>query len=298
MKKRVLPLLLALALFLPGCTPAAQPAQIVATTKPVYDFTLALCSGTALEVGLLISDSVSCLHDYSLSVSQVRSAEAAEVMVISGAGLEDFMDDFLQKSAVVIDSSAGISLLESTVEHDHDHGDGHDHGHDDDHESDAHIWLSPKNAKQMAQNICNGLCTAYPAHRDVFLANLNTLLAQLDTLQAYGESTLKDLSCRDLITFHDGFAYLAQAFDLSIVAAVEEESGSEASAKELIELIREVQCHHLPAIFTETNGSVSAARIISAETGASVFTLDMSMSSGDYFENMYHNINTLKEALG
>lgn len=296
MKKRVFSLLLVLALLLPGCTATAPTAQIVATTKPVYDFASALCSGTDLEVGLLISDSVSCLHDYSLSVSQVRSAEAAQVMVISGAGLEEFMEDILDKAPLTIDSSQGISLLESTVEHDHDHE--HSHAHDHDHEADAHIWLSPSNAQIMAKNICNGLCGAYPSHAATFEKNLTALLEKLEALRSYGETTLQDLSCRELITFHDGFAYLADAFGLEIIAAVEEESGSEASAKDLINLIEEVVHHNLPAIFTEVNGSVSAAGIIAAETGAGVFTLNMSMSDGDYFENMYHNIDTLKEALG
>ncbi len=302
MKKKLLPLLLVLALLLPGCASTTPTADIVATTKPVYDFTSALCRSTGLEVGLLISDSVSCLHDYSLSVSQVRSAEAAQVMVISGAGLEEFMEDILHGCPVTIDSARGISLLESTVEHNHDHSQGenhdHDHDHDHDHEHDAHIWLSPANAKIMAQNICQGLSGAYPAHAAAFEANLTALLQQLDALQAYGEAALDDLSCRELITFHDGFGYLADAFGLEIIAAVEEESGSEASAKDLIGMIQEVEHHGLPAIFTETNGSVSAAGIIAAETGAKVFTLDMSMSDGDYFQNMYHNIDTLKEALG
>lgn len=282
MKKRVLPLLLVLALLLPGCAATTPTAQIVATTKPVYDFTTALCSGTELEVGLLISDSVSCLHDYSLSVSQVHLAEAAQVMVISGAGLEEFMEDILGKSPLTIDSSQGVSLLESTVEHEHD----------------AHIWLSPVNAQIMVKNIYDGLCSAYPSHAATFEKNLTALLEKLETLRSYGEATLQDLSCRELITFHDGFAYLADAFGLEIIAAVEEESGSEASAKDLINLIEEVAHHNLPAIFTEVNGSVSAAGIIAAETGAKVFTLNMSMSDGDYFENMYHNIDTLKEALG
>lgn len=289
-------MLFVLALLLPGCTATTPTAQIVATTKPVYDFTTALCSGTELEVGLLISDSVSCLHDYSLSVSQVRLAEAAQVMVISGAGLEEFMEDILDKSPLTIDSSQGISLLESTVEHDHDHE--HSHAHDHDHEADAHIWLSPVNAQIMSKNICDGLCSAYPSYASTFEANLTALLEKLEALRSYGEATLQELSCRELITFHDGFAYLADAFDLEIIAAVEEESGSEASAKDLIALIEEVEHHKLPAIFTEVNGSVSAAGIIAAETGAKVFTLNMSMSDGDYFENMYQNIDTLKEALG
>ena len=109
---------------------------------------------------------------------------------------------------------------------------------------------------------------------------------------------LSSLSCRELITFHDGFSYLAESFDLTILEAVEEESGSEASAQELIELVELVQSHQLPAIFTESNGSASAADIIAAESGAAVYTLDMAMAGEDYFEAMYHNIDTIKEALG
>ena len=117
-------------------------------------------------------------------------------------------------------------------------------------------------------------------------------------MQTYGEETLSSLFCRELITFHDGFAYFAHSFDLEILEAVEEESGSEASAKELKHLITMVREHDLPAIFTEVNGSTSAAGVISRETGATVHALDMAMASEDYFQSMYHNINTIKEALG
>jgi zinc transport system substrate-binding protein len=149
----------------------------------------------------------------------------------------------------------------------------------------------------MAQNIFAGLCAQYPRHTTTFQANLNTLLADLDTLQQYGESQLASLSCQELITFHDGFGYLAEAFDLHILEAIEEESGSEASAAELKHLITEVREHNLPAVFTEINGSVSAADIIAAETGVRIFPLDMAMSGDSYFSAMYHNIDTLKEAL-
>lgn len=277
-------------LSLGGCAIPAETPQIIATTKPVYDFTSYLCADTGLTVGLLINDSVSCLHDYSLSVSQVKNAEAAELIVLSGAGLEDFMSDLLDKHNQVIDSSVGIALPECTVEHDQDH----DHHH----EIDPHIWLAPKNAKLMAKSICDGLCTAYPEHSATFKKNLVALEAELDALQAYGKDTLSSLSCRKLITFHDGFGYFAQAFDLTIAAAVEEESGSEASAKELIRLIELIQTENIPAVFTEINGSVSAAQIISAEIGVGTFTLDMCMSGNDYFTAMYNNILAVKEALG
>ena len=290
MKKFSLLLAVLLLLGLVGCAAPEQAPQIVATTKPVYDFTAYLCKNTGIAVGQLITENISCLHDYALNVKQVRHAEAAEVIVISGAGLEDFMADLLTEASAVIDSSVDVPLLECHEEHDH----GHDHAH----EQDAHIWLDPKNAQKMAENICDGLCAAYPEHTTAFQENLSQLEMEFVSLQDYGQKNLANLSCRELITFHDGFGYLAHAFDLTIAAAVEEESGSEASAKELIALIELVQQHRIPAIFAETNGSLSAPDIISRETGLPIYTLDMGMSEGNYFDIMRHNIDTLKEALG
>ena len=275
---------------LPGCS-KTENAQVAATTLPVYQFATALCEGTGITVTRLVTESVSCLHDYSLNVAQVRSVESAQVVILSGAGLESFMDDLLSDANTVIDSSNGIELLGCESEHDHEH----EHHH---HDVDSHIWLSPANAKIMASNIYEGLCAQFPQHREAFERNLSTLHGKLDELQAYGEAQLQTLSCRSLLTFHDGFSYLAHAFDLTIVEAIEEESGSEASAQELIHLIELVDQHELPAIFTETNGSTSAAEIIARETGAAIFALDMAMAGDDYFEAMYHNIDTIREALG
>jgi ABC-type Zn uptake system ZnuABC Zn-binding protein ZnuA len=167
-------ILLAVALFLamlPGCS-KTENAQVAATTLPVYQFTTALCEGTGITVTRLVTESVSCLHDYSLNVSQVQAMESARTIILSGAGLEDFMEDLLADASSVIDSSETIDLL--TCEENHE-----DHAHHH-HEADAHIWLSPANAKIMASNICNGLCAQFPAHADAFRTNLYTLHRQMD----------------------------------------------------------------------------------------------------------------------
>lgn len=274
-----------LILLLPGCGNDAD-AQIVATTLPVYEFTQKLCQGTGLSVAQLINQDISCLHDYTMTVAQMRSVESAQVTVISGAGLEDFLHGMI--NGEVIDASQSLSLIEGA--HDHAH-DGHLHA------EDPHIWLSPENAKVMASNICQGLKAKFPDHKALFDENLTALTAELDALQQYGENALRDLSCRELVTFHDGFTYLAESFDLTILKAVEEESGSEASASALIALATLVKSHELPAIFTEVNGSTAAAGVICAETGAQIFALDMAISGNSYFNAMRHNIDTLKEAL-
>lgn len=292
MKRTPIILLLILSLsLLIGCNGQQENAQVVATTKPVYDFTDFLCQNTGIQVELLVTENLSCLHDYTLQVRQMRAVEAAQVVVMNGAGLEEFLDDALQSKEIIIDASQGITLLCGDHDHEHQH-DGHHHG------EDPHIWLSVANAKQMAENISQGLIAQFPQHRDTLLENLSALNQKFDALTAYGNDAFSQLKLKELITFHDGFAYFADFWHLHILHSLEEESGSEASAAELKELIALVEDHSLPAIFVEENGSTSASRVVSDETGARIFTLNMAMGEKDYFESMYQNIDSIKEALG
>ena len=285
--KRIV-ILVCILMLLSGCACQQENYDIAATSLPVYQFTAMLCDGTDLTVTRLITESVSCLHDYSITVNQVRALESAKTVVVSGAGLEDFMTDTIAGKDI-LDSSRNVSLLEAC--HDHSHEEHH-HGHD------PHIWLSPVNAIKMAENICAGLTARYPQYKNTFDTNHAKLNQQLQDLLDYGRSQLGQLTSRKLITFHDGFSYFADCFDLTILAAVEEESGSETSAQELIELIKLAADHNVQAVFTEENGSAASADILSAETGAVIYALSMAMSGEDYFAAMYHNIDTIREALG
>ena len=292
MKRLLLCILLLFSIFLLfGCSGSEPSAQVIATTKPVYDFTAFLCQNTGIRVELLVTENLSCLHDYTLQVRQMRAIEAAETVVMNGAGLEDFLSDVISTKEHIVDASQGIELLCGGHSHEEEQ-----HGHH--HENDPHIWLNVDYARQMASNICSGLINRYPQYKDMLSQNLSALNLKFDELDAYGNDKLSNLKTKDLITFHDGFAYFAEDWDLHILHSLEEESGSEASAAELKELIGLVTSHNLPAIFVEENGSTSASKVISAETGAKIFTLNMAMGDKDYFESMYQNIDSIKEALG
>ncbi len=278
-------ILFCLIVLFTGCG-QSEHTQILATTKPVHLFTASLCEKTPLQVDLLVSENVSCLHDYTLQVSQMRKLESAELIIINGAGFEDFLSDALPDTDIIVDCSVNIEL----------HCGSHHHHDEHNYENDPHIWLSIANARKMTETICLELCQMYPQYTDIFHDNLKMLNAKFTNLEREAQS-LSDLTCRELITFHDGFSYLAESFDLHIIKAIEEESGSEASAQELIEIIHDIKAHNLPAIFTEVSSGSSAATIILTETGARVYELDMALSERDYFEAMEHNIKTLKEAL-
>lgn len=280
--------MIALCASLFGCREKQEPAQIVATTLPVYEFTTLLCAGTNVKVGRLITEDIGCLHDYTINVTQMQMLENAELLITSGAGLEHFLEDITIRIQT-IDASENIPLMCG----EHDHGDEHTHKD----KIDPHYWLSPNNAKIMSENIYKNLINYYPEFEKQFSDNFDCLQKDFDTLSSYADRKLENLSCRELITFHDGFSYMADAFDLTILQALEEESGSEASASELISLINLVNSHNLPAVFIERNGSTSAASIIAAEEDIRCYTLDMAMSGDSYFDAMYHNIDTLSEAL-
>lgn len=290
--KRTLVLLLAglsLLVRLTGCVSGRREPEgvtVAATTYPVYLLASAVAEGAEqITIIPVVNQSVACLHDYTLTVSNMKTLEKADLILLNGAGLEDFMEDALRGKPTV-DCSEGVTLLESEEE------------------TDPHIWLDPDRAAQMAENIAAGLAQADPNQADLYLSNGE---AQAEALRALAETCrreLADLSCRQLITFHEGFSYLADCFDLEILTAIEEEAGSEASAKEIVEIVNLIEEYDLPVIFVERNGSEATARAIQRECGVEVAALTMMMSGPEEYgpDNCYEtylmeNIEVLKEAL-
>lgn len=288
-----------------GCsTPVCEPDEfcIAATTYPVWQFTCAVTEGTPIQVEQVISEPVSCVHDYTLSVDQMKAISRSRAVVISGLGLEDFMEDALASVPLCIDASAGVEPLascEQDAEHDHDHEHEHEHDHaGHDHGAyDPHLWLDPVRAASMMQNISDALSTLYPAYAEQFSANAERFGARLDSVYEEGMELLKELSCRELVTFHDGFSYFADAFGLKIAAAMEVEAGSEPPARSLEQIVWLLRDDEIPAVFYEASGDDAIARLVAAETDAGVFALDLGMGERDYFEALTHNLNTIKEAL-
>ncbi|MEA4934513.1 MAG: metal ABC transporter substrate-binding protein [Lawsonibacter sp.] len=302
MKRRMICSVLVWILMLSGCAttgrsqsgaaPEADGIIIVTTTYPVYLFASAVIGGVeGIQVERLNTGEASCLHDYTMSVDDMKKLEAADVIVMNGAGLEDFMEDALATStALVIDCSQSVKLLESRS-NDHEEGG----------EGDPHIWMDPANAAVMVENIQTGLAKADPDHAEVYLRNAEGAVQELKTWDSAAKELLAAKGAPEiagLITFHDGFQYFARAYELPLLAAIEEEAGSEASAQEIQEMTTLVEEKKLPVIFTEVNGSDATAKAIARETGCQVAQLTMMMDGPDsalsnYGDDLMQNIQTI-----
>jgi zinc transport system substrate-binding protein len=271
--RKLLSLLLPLALLLSGCAPVQEAPQgqiLACTTYPVYLLSQSVTEGTDTFSPVLVVDQpLSCLHNYTLTMSDRKAIDSAALLALNGAGMEEFLEDALEDRPCV-DCSEGLELLWNEEEG----------------EPDSHIWLDPDNAAQMAENLAAGLSEYDLDHAQQYQANAESAAQRLHALREELRESLAPLPCRDLIPFHDGFSYFAAAVGMNIAASVEEEEGSEASARRIRELVELIDEKHIPAVFTETNGPDATAKALAMERPIRVCQLNMLMSSSGVPEGL------------
>lgn len=311
MKKKLLALTFPFLLLLCACgaQPNAAPPDVtdlsvVATTYPIYLFTSEVTKGVkGISVSPLINQDVSCLHNYTLTVNDMKTIEGADVLLLTGAALDDFVlaASHSNSDLKVIDCSKALVFLpgreasgnSDASKHDHDHGN-----------IDPHFWLDPLRAAAVIEEITKDLSDLDPANEEVYRANAAAATETLNSEYARLYDKLAPLTCRKLITFHDGFTYFANAFDLELLMSVEEEQGQEASGQVIAHALDLIKTEGLPAIFTEENSSDATAQAIARESGVSLRTLSLIMSGTTenpgidrYIAELEQNVDTLLEAL-
>lgn len=263
--RRLLLILLTVTLLLTGCAAQSTPEgpTLACTTYPVYLLSQTVTEGTDGPAPVLVVDQpLSCLHSYTLTMADMKVIDASSLLALNGAGMEEFLEDVLEGRDTV-DCSEGLEVLWNEEED----------------EPDGHIWLNPDNAAQMTQTLAAALAERYPDNADLYRSNAEQAAQRLHALREELREELAPLPCRSLITFHDGFSYFAAAVGMDIAASVEEEEGSEASARRIQELVDLIDEKHIPAVFTETNGPDATAKALAMERPIQVSTLNMLMSS-------------------
>lgn len=294
--KKLLSLLCVAAILL---TPVlAQAGQAVASFYPIYVFALRLTEGIDdIDVRCLAAPGTGCLHDYQLSTADMKALSSASVFLINGAGMESYLDFVLDAlpDLPVTDASEGVTLLPAGEEDEH----GHDHG-----QWNAHIWLDAQNAMQMVRNLAAGLISAFPEHAEAIAANRDAYLASLSQLDAELRDGLSTLPHKDIVTFHEAFPYFARAYGLNVAAVVNRDPEDTLSPRQLAELTETIRALGAPPLFCEPQYEDVAAKTLSRETGAPIYTLDPIVTGPStdipptfYEDRMLDNMRVLQEAL-
>ena len=301
--KRMLALLLSLLLLtlsLSGCgAEKKQDVNVMATFYPVYILAENLLDGVeGVTLSSMTPPSTGCLHDYQLLTSDMRSLSRAQALLINGAGMESFLPAVEKQfpGLMIVDCSQGVTLLaeEDDDELEEEH---HDHG-----EYNAHIWLDPKNAAKMVENMRQALTELLPEAAEKINQNAAAYTARLTALDTELAAAIAALPNQKIVTFHEAFPYFAAAYGLEVVAVVALEPDEPVSPRMLSQVAQKVREAGNPPLFAEPQYEGAALRAIAQETGAPVYELDP-LVTGDgaltaYEDVMRKNLAVLEAALG
>ena len=189
----------------------------------------------------------------------------------------------------------------------HAEADHDEHGHHHHGVYDPHAWQDIANAVLYVNAIADGLSAADPEGAETYHANAAAYVAELEALDAEAKRafTAVPVDKRTVLTNHDAFAYLAQAYDLEFVAPQGLSTEAEPSARDVADLIRQIREDGIDAVFLESVADNRLVEQIAAETGIRVggelYSDALSGPDGEgatYLEMMRHNIETLAGALG
>lgn len=277
-----------------------KKTKILTTFFPVYLFTLNLTYNIPdLQVDILLPGDYGCPHDFSLAPEDIKKAHLADLVIINGLGLDDFVEDILagKDEIALIDAASGIAPLPSRATHAAHNHEGNDS------RWNPHLFASPLQAQAMISRIAASLTQYLPQYADRINANAADYKERLDSVVTQYRSRLTNLSNPKVAAVHEIYDYLARDFGFQIVDIIEKEPGQEPSARETIALSGELRRNKIAAIFAEPQYSERMARTLASELKVPAYVIDPvatgpSNPPRDYYETvMLENLENLVKAM-
>jgi len=283
--------------------------SVVTSFYPIY-FLAREIGGDRADVVNLVPAGVEP-HDWTPKSKDMARIAKAKLFLYNGAGLEGWVDDFLQGAGqggglTTAEVSKGIELLD---------GDGHaeedGHGHEEEEEGhghggvDPHTWVSPKSALVMAANIRDSFVQVDSDGKDVYEANYTALKQRLEKLDADFASTLAPLPKKQIVVSHQAFSYLCRDYGLEQRSIMGLAPDAEPRAQDLLRIAEFVKEHDVRYIFFEELVSPALAKTMARETGAETLVLnplegltpEQEAKGENYITLMEANLQNLAKAL-
>ncbi|WP_210712739.1 zinc ABC transporter substrate-binding protein [Pseudomonas sp. MWU349] len=195
---------------------AQAEVRVLTSIKPLQLIAAAVEDGVAVPEVLLPPGASP--HNYALRPSDVRKVQSVDLLYWIGPDMEGFLPRVLKGRSlpsVAVQELPGMKLrhfaedshshAEDADEHDHDHRPG---------TLDAHLWLSPVNARVIATRMAADLSAADPANAARYQNNLKAFSERLDALDARLKTRLAGIAGKPYFVFHEAFDYFEDAYGL------------------------------------------------------------------------------------
>jgi zinc/manganese transport system substrate-binding protein len=271
---------------------AAEKLQVVTSFSILADLTHQV-GGEHIQITNMVGPDADA-HTYEPTPDDAKALLKARLIIKNGLGFEPWLDRLVTSTETktpVITASRGVipRIL------------------DEDGETipDPHAWHNLANIELYVSNITKALIAADPANKADYERNSQTYLKQIYRLLAEAKSRLGSLppGNRKIVTSHDAFGYLGQAYGIDFMAPQGLSTEREPSAAEVAALITQIRQAKVKAVFMENIKDVRLLKQIAEESGAHIggtLYSDALAAEGpaSTFAGLFeYNLNTLYNAL-
>jgi len=242
-------------------------------------------------------------HYVDAKPSHIVTLNRADVLIEGGAELElGWLPPLLENSRNKkisagapgrIVASDGVKMLEIPSSFDRSKGDVHSRGN-------PHFLLDPVNVKTIAGQMAERFSRVDPKSAAIYRGNLAKFNAKVDAKLAEWQGRLAPYRGAKIVTYHNDFIYLANRFNLEVVATLEPKPGISPSPAHLARVIGTMKAKNARVILVQPYQSRRTAETVARQTGAVV--LDIPQQPGarpnvsSYFDTMDYMVNALAAA--
>ena len=234
-------------------------------------------------------------HAFEPTPDDARRLKAADIVFVSGLGLEGWMDRLIAASgyrSTPVVASKGIQTL-------HMEEDGKQI-------TDPHAWNSAVNGVIYVRNIVTALSAADPESAATYKANGDRYAAELMELDRYARQQVATVPVghRKVLTTHDAFGYFGHAYGVTFLSPLGYSTESEASAQQVAALIKQIKAEHVRTYFFENSNDPrlveQIAHATAAQPGGVLYVEALSQPDGPaptYAAMFRHNVDKLTTAM-
>lgn len=245
--------------------PAAKDDKIgvAVSILPQVEF-VEQVGGEKVKITLMIPPGANP-HIYEPTPAQLKRVSEAKIYFKVGSGIEFelvWMNKIVacNRKMLVVDCSRGISLIDN----------------------DPHIWLSPKNAVKMVENIYQGLIQVDPDNKDYYLTRKQIYIQRLIELDQKISEKLARKKKRKFIAYHPAWIYFAREYGLEQIPI--EKEGKQPTLKEILKVINRAKVDKIGLIFVSPQFDPKGAKLIAKEIKGEIVVADP--LAKDYIQNM------------
>jgi manganese/zinc/iron transport system substrate-binding protein len=242
-------------------------------------------------------------HLYSASEGDVTRLREADIVFYNGLHLEAQMASVLERvgeagmRTVAVTDNIDRDVLLAPPEFEGNY--------------DPHVWFDVTLWMTAAETVRDALTEMDPLHAEVYEANAERYLAELETLHQYVQEQAARVpeEQRVLVTAHDAFNYFGQAYGFDVRGLQGISTESEAGTADVQNLARFIAERRIPAVFIESSVPQRNIEAVQAAVRAQGFDVQIggelfsdAMGNPGTVEGTYqgmvrHNVDTIVSAL-